>query len=118
MVFQWILSFFSGDEMAKFHSGDCASVLLRKVSHPEKYFYFKSGAIARSLKELESLVSNMPNEIFQEHVNTEINDFAIWVKDVVGDRRLAKHLEAARTKKEITNLLKRRVSWLEKRARL
>jgi hypothetical protein len=103
--------------MSRFHSGDCASVLLRDVPHPEKYFYFKDGTIAKNLKDLSKIVKTLPEDIFQEHVSEGINDFSLWIRDVIGDVRLSRHIEKTTDRNEMAKLLDSRVAWLEKRAR-
>ena len=67
---------------------------------PEKFFFLRSGATVKSLRELAFLMEVITDDDFRHHANEQRNDFANWAKDVFGEHRMAKSLENARDRKE------------------
>ncbi len=66
---------------------------------PEKYFWLCDGQVLKNLKELAVALEKMNNDVFKDHVSGEKNDFALWVKDVFGEQKLATALRRAKTAK-------------------
>jgi hypothetical protein len=58
----------------------------------DKVFWSHDGAVLHNMAELSQALNGISNETFAYHVNPEKNDFANWVKDVIGDGVLATHL--------------------------
>jgi hypothetical protein len=75
------------------------------VTDPQKYFFLHGGGELKSLEELFVELQTMDHGVFSHHVTPERHDFATWVKDVMGDRMLAKNMTYARTKEEMEKLL-------------
>ena len=69
-----------------------AQKLLAKV--PDEYvFRCQDGRILRDMKELAEALATMTDETFVYHSNVEKKDFSNWVRDIIGDEKLAKDLE-------------------------
>jgi hypothetical protein len=64
----------------------------------EQYFYLEDGGLLRNIKELGLKLDEMPDYVFQHHVNYERNDFASWVEGVFNDKELAACLRTTNDK--------------------
>jgi hypothetical protein len=63
---------------------------------PEEYvFRCCDGTIFRNMQELKDGLDSMTDESFTYHSNTEKKDFSNWVRDIIGDAKLARDLEKA-----------------------
>ncbi|MFH1381947.1 MAG: hypothetical protein ABIH70_03540 [Chloroflexota bacterium] len=62
---------------------------------PEHVFRCKDGKVLRNVKELGDALSVMSKETYGYHWNAGKNDFSNWVRDIIGDVKLAKELEGA-----------------------
>lgn len=61
-----------------------------KTCEQERCFWSNHGPIACNLKELLFIVENETNDAqFSYHVNPERNDYALWVREVLGERACA-----------------------------
>jgi hypothetical protein len=70
-----------------------------QVDAPDnKCFWVKDGQVLRNLKDLSFAFGLMTNETYSYHVNEDKNDFAKWVREVLGDDCLAEKLEIAKTR--------------------
>jgi len=67
----------------------------------EHCFWSCDGSIARNLEDLKNALLKMDKKSFTYHVNKEKNDFANWVKEVLGDDALANKLKKSKTIKTI-----------------
>ncbi len=63
----------------------------------EKAFYLSNGKVLNSLRALYDEIHHMPDVVFFHHVTPERNDFANWVKEVIGDKTLATKVAKAGT---------------------
>ena len=63
----------------------------------EQYFYLHNGIPIKNLAELIDQLVNMDQELFHYHVNPENNDFANWVRDVFGEKELARRMKMSRS---------------------
>jgi hypothetical protein len=79
----------------------------------EKRFWCHDGRLIRNLGELEKSLNNMGDETFQYHVGEGRNDFSNWVRDVLGDNRLANDLKKAKSRSQATKAVAQRISFLE-----
>jgi hypothetical protein len=64
---------------------------LRNIE-PSKEFIVVDGAHLRNLDELALLLDAIDDLEFNHHVSPHHNDFAAWVRDVIGDAELADEL--------------------------
>jgi len=58
----------------------------------EKRFWCHDGSYLKNLKELEAALMQMSDETFRYHSNEAKTDFSNWVRDVIGDQKLARDL--------------------------
>jgi hypothetical protein len=82
----------------------------------DRRFYCTDGYIASNLEELADCLRRMSLEAFNHHVNIAKNDFSIWVRDVMGDKKLADDLQKTTDREQIVQILSRRMVWLKKKA--
>ncbi len=78
----------------------------------EKVFWSHDGRTFKNLQELALGLISMDNETYMFHVNNNKNDFAHWVKEVVGDREMAKELDDAMSRSDASEKVTARVSYL------
>jgi len=83
---------------------------------PQEYaFWCHDGSTLRDIKELGKALATMTDETFAYHANMEKNDFSNWVRDVIGDEKLASNLQRARNRVQAANQVTSRISVLAKR---
>lgn len=71
------------------------------VTDPEKHFFLHGGGTLTTLDELFAELQTMDRHVYDHHVNEERNDFANWVRDVMGDRFLAKNIELSKDRDQL-----------------
>jgi hypothetical protein len=82
---------------------------------PEEYvFRCHDGRILKDMKELLEALAVMANEIFAYHSNSEEKDFSNWVRDIIGDEKLAKDLENALDRNQAARIVTSRIDILTK----
>ena len=84
--------------------------LLKKLSFYEevpvgKYFRSEDGVIVKNVFELLNLLRIMDEEIFKSHVNKNRNDFALWVRRIIGEEELSAKLNKTLSKTEMISIL-------------
>lgn len=79
----------------------------------DKCFWVNNGPVLRNLRELRDLIDELPRETFRHHVNSDRNDFANWIRFVIGDEALAEKLDLIRTQRQTFRTIDRRVKELE-----
>ena len=94
---------------------DEARTYLRDVV-PEQCFWVNNGIILRNLEELANSLPEMNDETFQHHLNSEKNDFSNWVKDVIGDKKLANELLSARNRESALKKVRNRLNSLKRKS--
>ena len=82
----------------------------------ERCFWVNNGPVLRSLDELYTALSEMGKETFSHHASKDKNDFSAWIRDVLGDQKLAEDLMKTKSKKEMAAKVKQRVQYLKKAA--
>jgi hypothetical protein len=82
---------------------------------PEKAFWLCNGTTCRNIFELESSIAKTDNYTFAYHVNSDHdkNDFADWIRNVLGDRTLADKLEAIKDKTNYLKIIRARIKELK-----
>ncbi|MBN2422005.1 hypothetical protein JXB41_02160 [Candidatus Woesearchaeota archaeon] len=73
---------------------------------PEYYFKLCNGKRIKSIIELKNLLPEIPDEVFDFHVNDEKNDFSLWIKNVIGLNDLAEELDNIKDKKAFFNIIR------------
>ena len=81
----------------------------------EKRFWCHDGRFVKSLKELAKALNDMSDETFHYHSGEERNDFSNWVRDVVGDDKLARDLGKAKSRVQASQAMAERISFLQRK---
>ena len=68
----------------------------QEVPLAQNYFYLNNGKKLKSIAELIESLKNMDQGLFSFHVNEQHNDFASWIRDVFGEKELARRISQAR----------------------
>ena len=55
----------------------------------DKQFWLHDGRVLQTLHELQEVLGNIKAETFKHHVSPKHNDFSNWIKDILGDKKLA-----------------------------
>jgi hypothetical protein len=71
----------------------------------DKRFVVVDGSVCGNIKELRTALLAMSDEHYHFHTVPRGNDFAAWVRDVLGQGRLAERLEAATTREDAIRVL-------------
>ena len=85
---------------------------------PEKQFWCYDGHAMRNLSELAAALKEINDETFAYHSNESKSDFSNWVKDVLGDEKLARDLQKSKLRSEAVKVVDNRIAWLKERAGL
>ncbi len=94
---------------------EAAQRVLRHV--PEvKRFHCHDGGILNNLYELKTALNKMSGPTYRHHVTEEKNDFASWVREVLGDDKLGSDLAKCADQKEAAHKVAERITWLQARA--
>ena len=97
--------------MSKTVKLDAAKILARV---PEEYvFWCQDGRIFRDMLELGEAFANMSDETFVFHSNSEKNDFANWVRDIIKDEKLARDLMNSSDREQAAKRVAERVDYLK-----
>lgn len=92
-----------------------AQRVLRSVPDVKR-FYCHDGEILNNLYELKAVLGKMHSSAYRHHVTDEKNDFARWVREVLGDDKLAGDLVKYPEQKEAFRIVADRIAWLQARA--
>ena len=88
-----------------------ATMLLADVPD-DKRFWCADGKALKNLAELKSALNEMSAETFAFHSGEWRNDFANWVRDVIGDKTLASDLGKLLNRTETAKRVASRVAFL------
>jgi hypothetical protein len=91
-----------------------AKKMLAKVPE-ENVFWCRDGRIVKNMRELEKALTSMADETYTYHSNGAKADFSNWVKDVIGDEKLAKDLGKAPDRTQAAKSVTSRISFLDKK---
>ncbi len=80
----------------------------------ERCFWCCDGAILCSMIDLVKALNKMPGKVFAYHVNKEKNDFANWVRDIIGDAELANEISASSNKADMAKRVQSRIAVLKR----
>ncbi|MFH2021595.1 MAG: DUF5752 family protein [archaeon] len=81
----------------------------------ENVFRLAGGSSLCNLNELHAALVSMDEYTFRYHVNSDNNknDFASWVKDVLGDKVLARQLNNVLDQKKYAKIVAKRIKKLQ-----
>ncbi|MEM4268049.1 MAG: DUF5752 family protein [Candidatus Woesearchaeota archaeon] len=85
-----------------------ASVYLSDVAS-EYVFWLCDRRTLKNLEQLSDALADMNDDVFRYHVNSEKNDFANWIYNIIGDKQLASSIRKLKTKKAIHAKIKERL---------
>lgn len=83
----------------------------KKIKHKlpdvakEHNFFVHDGQILKNLHELPTALRKMNKETFAHHVNNEKNDFANWILDVIGQKKLAQKIDKLKSRTAISKAI-------------
>ena len=83
---------------------------------PEQCFWINNGPILKNIEELTNALPGMAEDTFRHHVNNEKNDFSSWVRDVIGDQKLANELASSKNRDSALKKIRNRLNSLKKKA--
>ena len=79
-------------------------------------FWCNDGHVLRDINELKDALAAMSDQTFCYHSNDEKQDFSNWIRDVVGDAKLAESLETAPDRENAARIVEERCSLLINKA--
>jgi hypothetical protein len=75
-------------------------------------FWCCDGRVMRNVRELGDALSVMSDESYACHANPEKNDFRNWVRDVIGDQKLARDLVKSASRTQAAEMVANRLAFL------
>lgn len=81
----------------------------------DKCFFCEDGCVCKNLTELADCLTHMTAETYYHHVTSWKNDFSNWIRDVLGDDKLANDLTKVTNPLEAAKKVRERVVWLQKK---
>ena len=90
---------------------DDAEKMLGKVP-VEHVFRCSDGQIMTNMQELADALADMSDETFAYHSNEQKQDFSNWVRDVMGDQKLARDLAKSINRLQAAKRVEDRVAFL------
>jgi hypothetical protein len=85
---------------------------LGDVPH-DKHFWCHDGRSIKNLTELKKVLIDISDETFHYHLSEGRNDFSKWVREVVGDDKLAEALGKTTSRMQASRVVAERISFLE-----
>ena len=82
----------------------------------EKRFWVVDGRYLSNLEELKTALEGMTDETFLAHSNENKSDFSKWVREVVGDDKLAADLAKSATRLWAAKSVGDRIKFLKSKA--
>ena len=79
---------------------------LNKEAPSEYAFRIYKGEKILSLRQLRDALETMEDPVFAHHVNEQRNDFATWIKDILGYSELSDKMRSLKGRYDILGLLK------------
>jgi hypothetical protein len=82
---------------------------------PEKSFWVSNGVTCRNIFDLAENIAKANDYVFSYHVNKDHkkNDFADWIRQVLGDDVLAERLHAIKDKDLYVEVIRERIKELK-----
>jgi hypothetical protein len=99
--------------ISKFVKGKNVEAEYLKDVPPEKSFWASNGWVIRNMEELPKALENMADETFTSHVNSDKNDFSTWIREVIGDKKLASIMQKVKNRQSAIDAINRRIKQLK-----
>ena len=87
---------------------------LKEVPY-DKRFFTKDGRELKNLVDLVFYLGIVSDDVFSKHVHGRKNDFAKWVNDVIGNKKLAREMRKTKSKKIMLKLVEKEIKELIKK---
>lgn len=82
---------------------------------PEEYqFWANNGTTIRNVEQLAEAIKNMDEQTFKHHSNNEKTDFSNWLRDIVGDEKLATDLMKNKSRDSAHKKIRERLALLKR----
>jgi len=81
----------------------------------DKRFWCHDGKNIKNLRELRKALIDMSDETFHYHSGEGRNDFSKWIREVVGDDRLAEALSKIKSRMQASQTVAEMISFLERK---
>jgi len=81
----------------------------------DKRFWCHDGKIIKNLRELRKVLIDISDETFHYHLGGGRNDFSKWIRDVVGDDKLAEDFSKTKSRMQASQAVAERISFLERK---
>ncbi len=81
----------------------------------DKKFWCNDGRVMVNMQELGDALAEMSDDTYRYHANDSKNDFANWVRDVIGDDRLAAALLRSNDRSQAARAISDRIRELKRR---
>ena len=78
----------------------------------EACFWVLDGRVLRNLNDLAVALDEMSEETYSHHVNSEKNDFSVWVKEILKEPKVAVSLKKSKDKKGAVKVIKNKLKKL------
>lgn len=73
-----------------------------------KRFWLQDGRVLKSVEELAEALEEMSQSVWEHHVTVQKNDFANWVEDVFGEKKIGLAIRASKDPKTAAKKAKAR----------
>ncbi len=81
----------------------------------DKRFWCHDGKIVRNLRELARALNDMSDETFRYHLSGGRNDFSKWIREVLGDGKLADEFSRVKSRMQASQVVTKSILLLERR---
>lgn len=78
----------------------------------DKQFWCQNGQVFKNLRDMEIAFGQMGDDTFRYHASEAKNDFSNWVRDVIGDEKLARDLQKSTVPTQAGKAVASRNAWL------
>jgi hypothetical protein len=78
-----------------------------------KRFWCHDGKVIKNLRELRKALIDMSDETFHYHSGEGRNDFSKWIREVVGDDKLAEDISKTKSRMQASQAVAQMISFLE-----